>query len=211
MVQTKVFGAIALVGICGVASAGTMTFNGVDPLAGTVTIGGTHYNGGVYAGLLDFNESSLGSIQTVCVDLDHAISGGQTWPDTIFDSASYADAGIQLAGNIVAADMSKVTTADQALGLQIAVWKVRYDGAADATPDFTTGNFTATGFSADALAAANLYWQDRNTVGHATYIRNEDGQGQDQMRAGAVPEPASMSILAVGIVGLMRRRAKKNA
>lgn len=211
MFKTKTFAAATLAGLCTFATAGTMTFQGVDSLAGVVTIGGAHYNGQVYAGLLDFNESSLGNVQTVCVDLDHLISGGQVWPDTIFDSSSYGDTGIQLAGNIVAADFANVHTADEAVGLQLAVWEVRYDGAANSNPDFGSGAFTASGYSSDALTAANLFWQDRNTSASATFIRNEDGLGQDQMRTTPVPEPASMTALALGTLGFLRRRSKKLA
>lgn len=211
MFNNKIFGAAALAGFCTFATAGTMTFQGVDSLAGVVTIGGAHYSGQVYAGFLDFNESSLGNIQTVCVDLDHMISGGQVWPDTIFDSAPYGDPGIQLAGNIVAANFANVHTADEAVGLQLAVWEVRYDGAAGGNPDFGSGAFTASGYSNDALTAANLFWQDRNTSASATFIRNEDGLGQDQMRTAPVPEPASMTALALGAFGFLRRRFKKGA
>jgi len=208
MLRSKVFGAVALLGICAYASAGTMTFNGVDPLSGTVTIGGAHYNGEVYAGLLEFTESSLGNIQTVCVDLDHVISGGQSWPDSLFDSATYPDSGIEAAGNLVAADFANVHSADDAVGLQLDVWKARYDGPAAATPDFSSGNFTASGMSSGALAAADTFWQDRNTAGSATYIQSEDGHGQDQMTVDPVPEPASIGALLVGALSLVRRKRK---
>jgi len=186
-----------------------MTFNGVDPFSGIVTIGGAHYNGQVYAGLLDFTESSLGNIQTVCVDLDHIISNGQSWPDSLFDSSTYPDSGIEAAGNLVAADFANVHTADEAIGLQLDVWKARYDGSAAATPDFSSGDFTASGVSSGALAAADTFWQDRNTVGSSIYIRSEDGHGQDQMTANPVPEPASLGALFVGALGLLRRKMKR--
>ncbi|HTQ09012.1 MAG TPA: PEP-CTERM sorting domain-containing protein [Fimbriimonadaceae bacterium] len=208
MFGSKVFGIAALSGLCVLAGAGTMTFNGMDSLSESITIGGAHYNGSVNAGLMDFTESSLGDIRTFCVDLDHVISNGQTWPDTLWDSSTYPMAGIELAGNLVDADFANVTTADEAVGLQVDIWKARYDGPAGSTPDFTTGNFTASGLTSGALAAANTYWQDRNTVGSAVYIRSEDGAGQDQMTVNPVPEPASIGALVIGALTLLRRSRK---
>ncbi len=203
----RLLGTVALLAMgAAAARAGTMTVLGEDVLHGIVTVGGTHGAGTIEVGLLDCTESTLGNIRTVCADLDHPIGPGQSWPDTIWLSSTYPDAGIQLAGNVVAADFASVTTADQAVGLQLDVWELRYDGGAAASPDFSSGNFTATGMTAGALAAANSYWLDRFRTDDALFIRAEDGHGQDQLTPrDPVPEPASLAVLGIGAFALMRR------
>lgn len=197
---------IAALGVISAAQAGTMTFNGVDNWTSVVTIGGTHYSGNVYAGLLKFDESSLGTLKTFCVDLDHAISSGQSWPDSIWETSTYGVAGVQYAGNLIAADYAQVDSKAKAVGLQLAIWEARYDDINNPNPDFDNGEFTASGMSSGALAAANSFWQDRLTPGNALLIRNENGHGQDQLTP--VPEPASLAAIGIGFAALLRRRRR---
>jgi|SRR5579862_8196263 len=204
MLWARVIGPGVLFGASIIAQAGTMTFLGGDPLQQSATIGGAHLNGTIMVGLMDFSETTFGDIKSFCVDLDHGVNPGQVWPDTIWDAASYSDPGIQRAANLVAADYAQADTADKAAGLQLDIWETIYDGNSETTPDFSGGNFTATGLTAGTIAAADAFWADRLTPGDAVYIRPEDGFGQGQIMP--VPEPASLSILGLGAIALLRRR-----
>lgn len=208
MFRIRFFSGVAMMGFVAAANAGTMTFLGNDVLNEQISISGTIHTATSNVGLLDFNESNLGNLKSFCADLEHSISGGQTWPDSLWNSSTYANTGIQLAGNMVAADFASVDTADKAAGMQLAIWEVRYDDPSNANPDFNSGNFTASGLSSGVLTAANAYWQDRFTPGNALFIRAEDGLGQDQLTP--VPEPSSIAVLAIGGIVLLRRRKLRN-
>jgi hypothetical protein len=210
MLRKKSLGVLILVSTSVAAQASTMTFTGTD-LGGNATIGGTHFTGGVFAGLLDFNETSLGNIKTFCVDLDHIISNGQVWADSVSGSSLNATNGLKLDGNLVAADYSKATTNDKAEALQLDIWEARYDGGSGAGPDFSHGAFTVSGLSNSVLTAANTFWADVNKPGNATFIKEGNGYGQDQMFASPVPEPSSIAALCIGGIAILRRRKAKKA
>ncbi len=98
-------------------------------------------------------------------------------------------------------------------GLQMAIWKTLMDG----TTDFTTGHFIDTDLGADAaiLAKANFYLTSdlTGTSDHAAWLKavtHPDHTRQDMVGpCGAVPEPASVAALALGFVGIIRRRRQK--
>lgn len=203
--------AFALIGISSAAFA-DLTYNGLGPLYETASIAG-HTTGTFYSGLLNFTDSAnstqLGTnFNTICVDLDDAISGGASWSDSNFNSNTLGG-GLQTAGNIIADFYSSVTTNAQASGLQLAAWEAVYDNGAVA--DFNNGNLIVTSASSDALTWATFYYNNGASVdGNSIYFKPADGSGgQGQMAP--VPEPASLAVLGLGLIALLRRKDSKAA
>jgi hypothetical protein len=198
--------ALSLIGFSS-AAFGDITFNGMGPYFETASIAG-HTTGTFYSGLLNFSDpgNSLGlgtNFNTICVDLDHDIGGGATWPATGLNSNTLGG-GLQTAGNIIAAYYSTITTNAQASGLQLAAWEAVYDNGP--TADFTSGNFIVTNASTDALNWATIYYNTAASLpGNCLYIKPADGSGgQGQMAP--VPEPATLAVLGVGLFAVRRRR-----
>ncbi|MBS1717332.1 MAG: PEP-CTERM sorting domain-containing protein [Armatimonadetes bacterium] len=186
----------------GIGSASTLTFLGTN-IGSTVSIAGV-YNGDVFAGKLDFNDTTLGNIKTFCSDLQHIIHAGQSWQVAILDSANQSQ-NIADAGRIVAAEFANANTADKAAGLQMAVWEAVYDDGAIFNPN--QGTFRVTNASAAAISYASTFYGMRNQNGHSIYLlpsSNSEGQGQ----LTPVPEPATLA--ALGILGLIAGRRKRN-
>ncbi len=158
----------------------------------------------VFAGKLNFMKGSS-SLQLVCGDLDHFISGGQSWncSEVIASAVSVA---MGKAGSIVGQGFAGAISNDDCAGLQLAVWETVYDyGTNGLTPDFSNGNFK-TNAGGSVLAAANSYYSLlANPDAQAIYYRpipTDAGQGQ----LGPVPEPGSIVALAIGGLALLRRR-----
>ncbi len=190
--------------ICGISAASfadeTLTFEGTG-LGQNVTLGG-HHVGGVFAGQLKFNSTSLGHITSYCVDLDHFISKGQTYQVEILDSKN-ASQHYKDAGNILAAGHSMVNSNEKAAAMQIAIWEAVYDDGA--TADFGHGQLKITGGANNTLLAdAAAFFAMKTTPGNAKYLRETCGVGQSQMTP--VPEPVSMATFGIGLAALIRRK-----
>lgn len=163
-----------------------------------------------FAGKLNFSDpgdtTGLGTaFKTVCVDLDNAISAGNSWQANISLSSAQVG-GLNLAGRIVGTYFAGATTNATAKQLQLAVWEAVYDGVANGgTADFAGGIFK----SDEATATATTYYGAVNTHpwAEAYYITPTGGdRGQAQMTP--TPEPATLAVLGVGALAAMRRRRK---
>lgn len=208
-------GLIVLSALIGVVAMASADINYSGTYAGkTVDISGTHYNGSVFAGKLNFsnpgNTLGLGELfQTVCVDLDHTLNGN-SFPVDLIDS-NVQGGGIKLAGNIVKAFFAAAGSSNNnCAALQLAVWEAVYDGADDianngAAPDWSHGEFK-TSASATIKAQAATYFAAITTPGGAYYLKPnpQTTHGQGQMTL--VPEPGSIAALGLGALVLLRSR-----
>lgn len=163
-----------------------------------------------FAGKLNFSDpgdtTGLGTaFKTVCVDLENAISAGNSWQATISLSSSLTG-GLELAGRIVGTYFNAATTDGTAKQLQLAVWEAVYDGVANGgSADFSGGVFT----SDEATATGDTYYSAVSTHpwAEAFYIAPTGGdKGQAQMTP--TPEPATLAVLGVGAIAALRKRRK---
>ncbi|MCE9557630.1 MAG: PEP-CTERM sorting domain-containing protein [Armatimonadetes bacterium] len=168
-----------------------------------ITINGS--NKTVFAGKLNFKKNPSGpSFQTVCADLGVSISGGAVYGVT----SSFSNVGttaVKKAGNIVGASFNSANSNDDAAALQLAVWEALYDGAS--APSFSSGNFK-TSASSSVKTKATAYYAKISQAGNALYLKaTPTGSGQSQLTA--VPEPAALASLGLGLALIIRRKARK--
>lgn len=166
-----------------------------------------------FAGKLNFdsqNGSSTGSdhFTSFCTDMEHIISSGDTYEVKSPQYTKNFATGSNLwgAGNILAKTFYAVVgDGNKTAAAQIAIWKATYDGA---SVDYTTGNLKAKNVDAGILSQAVVYgsYFSAATEG-AIYLERIGNNGQHQMTV--VPEPASMSALALGVGSILARRRRK--
>jgi hypothetical protein len=116
---------------------------------------------------------------------------------------------MSLAAKILATGFSSATTADQQAGLQLAIWDAIYDNGSSFSSG--TGNFSVvSGVSNTVLNYASSYFtagKNSNPTTAVELFSSQGAGGQSQLHV--VPEPASMAVLGLGALGLIRRRRNK--
>lgn len=162
-----------------------------------------------FAGMLNFTDmTNSTAVGLFCVDLEHFISGGQTYQTSC--TSTISEPTFQLAGSVVSNNYASVVDNDSATALQIAVWAARY-GCNLATNTGGTFQLESTWYSNHAsiinaaigmttIASSNL--MDANH-----YTADPTGSGQDQL--GPVPEPATLIGAGIALAALARRKSKK--
>ena len=163
------------------------------------------FNGPVY-------DSYPNSWITYCTDVDLTLKGGFFEPVLWENIAnvSWAESDTQLVSSLYLTFKNTITSNQEAVALQLAIWDAIYDGG----DGFSTGKFQSTSATGDALTLATQYlnsslvepqegtwWKPVTSSGE--YRRNQGLIGN------AVPEPGSTLVASlIGLVGLglLRKR-----
>lgn len=202
--------------------ADSFLYQGAGPVNGTATIHlsgvpGSTVNETVYTGENWFTFGSELKTYGYCVDLQaNAGNGTATKTDT---STITAGGSIGFLVNKYAPIFHATADKKGATALQLAIWDLEYDTAAGDIMasslyniNIGSGHFTASNIKVDGSSFdPTSYFATFNAdLGNSAFATRYAGiNGSIQSFAAPVPEPTTIAALAVGAMGVLRRRRRR--
>jgi len=188
-----------------VASVITVTnFAQPNPVTVHIQSANPSTNEYVYAGGFTTTDGTHNFVSW-CVDIMQDTYLGQSVNDyTLVDAAAVSQIGAARAdalGRLATQYLGQVNNATTASAFQLAAWEIVFENAGNPY-NMSGGNFSAWGASDNSIALAQTWLN--NLPGSSSYSVSvwQSPTHQDLAVFTAVPEPATLGLFALGLIGL---------